>query len=209
MAVYRFRVTFEDFDDIHRDIEIKSTQNFEDLHHVIHNSIGFDAAKPASFYMSDDYWKKGKEITTRDLNEEEKSKIALMKKARLCDFIADPHQKIYYLFDFIAMWTFHVELTKIIVNEEIGAGYPRCIKVAGEAPRQYGVTNLGAVPDPEDFDESIAVLDVDELPEGSEGDDGLISADESDVVVGENPETTDDELIDEEGASENEEFGTG
>lgn len=206
MAVYRFRITFEDFDDIHRDIEIKSTQTFEDFHHVIHNSIGFDAAKPASFFMSDDYWKKGKEITTRDLEGDEKSKTALMKKARLCDFIVDPHQKIYYVFDFNAMWTFRIELTKIIVNEEIGAEYPRCIKTIGDAPKQYGVTNLGAIPDPEDFDESLALLDVEDLPEGSEGDDGLVSADETEVVAGESLEAGDDELIDEEGPSENEEF---
>src|SRR5438105_4739913 len=109
MAVYRFRITFEDFDDIQRDIEIKSTQTFEDLHHAIQNSIGFDAAKPSSFYMSDDYWKKGKEITSRELNEEEKSRVTLMSKSRLCDFIADPHQKIYYVFDFNLSWTFRIE----------------------------------------------------------------------------------------------------
>lgn len=206
MAVYRFRVTFEDFDDVHRDIEIKSTQSFEDLHHVIHNSIGFDAASPASFYMSDDYWKKGKEISTRELTEEEKSKVALMKKARLCDFIADPHQKIYYIFDFNAMWTFRIELIKIFVNEEIGAAYPRCVKIIGEAPKQYGVTNLGAVPEPEDFDETLTSLEDEDLPEGTEGDDAIVSVDETEVVAGENLETADDELIDEEGSAEGEEF---
>src|SRR5262249_18722979 len=159
MAVYRFKVAFEDFDDIQRTIEIRSTQNFDDFHHAIHNAIGFDAAHPASFYMSDDYWKKGKEITTRDLKEEEQGKIFFMKNARLCDFIADPHQKIYYVFDFNAMWTFRIELVKIVPDEEIGINYPRCIKVAGEAPKQYGVTNLGVIPDPEDFDESLSPLD--------------------------------------------------
>ena len=113
MAVYRFRVTFEDFDDVHRDIEIKSTQTFEELHQSIHTAIGFDGAKPSSFYMSDDYWKKGKEITNRELKESEKEYVSLMKKARLCDFISDPHQKIYYIFDFTAMWTFRIELVKI------------------------------------------------------------------------------------------------
>ncbi len=208
MAVYRFRVTFEDFDDIHRDIEIKSTQTFEDLHHAIHNSIGFDATNPASFYMSDDYWKKGKEITRRELNETEKPKVALMKKARLCDFIADPHQKIYYLFDFNAVWTFRIELVKIFVNEEIGANYPRCVKVTGEAPKQYGVTNLGAIPEPEDFDENLVALEDEDLPEGTEGDDALVSADDTEVVAGDNLETAepDDELIDEEGPAEGEEF---
>jgi len=206
MAVYRFRVTFEDFDDVHRDIEIKSTQTFEDLHQALHSAIGFDASKPSSFYMSDDYWKKGKEITTRDLKEEEKESIATMKKSRLCDFIADPHQKIYYIFDFNAMWTFHIELIKIIVNEEAGASYPRCVKVIGEAPKQYGITNLGAVPEPEDFDDSISILEEEELPEGTEGEETLVTADDGVEVAGDQLETADDELIDEEGATEGDEF---
>ena len=54
MAIYRFRISFEEFDDIHRDIEIKSIQSFEQLHLAIQESIGFDASKPASFYMSND-----------------------------------------------------------------------------------------------------------------------------------------------------------
>ncbi len=207
MAVYRFRVTFEDFDDIHRDIEIKSTQTFEDFHQSIHQSIGFDGTKPTSFYMSDDYWKKGKEITTRELKDDEKVRVATMKKARLCDFIADPHQKIYYIFDFNAMWTFHIELMKILVNEEAGAAYPRCIKVIGEAPKQFGITNLGAVPEPEDFDESQSLIDMEEeLPEGTEGEEVLVSVDEVGVVPGDDLETADDELIDEEGAAEGDEF---
>ncbi len=205
MAVYRFRITFEDFDDIQRDIEIKSTQTFEELNNSIHTSIGFDASKPASFYMSDDYWKKGKEISSRELKEEEKTSVASMKKARLCDFIADPHQKIYYVFDFASMWTFRIELIKIIVNEEIGANYPRCIKVTGEAPKQYGVTNLGAVPEPEDFDETLISLE-ENLPEGTEGDDPLVSSDGNEVIAGDDLETADDESVDEESAAEGEEF---
>ena len=65
MAIYRFRVTYEDHEDVYRDIEIKSIQTFEDLHHAIQEAIGFDKSKPASFYMSDDYWRKDQEITLR------------------------------------------------------------------------------------------------------------------------------------------------
>jgi predicted double-glycine peptidase len=32
MALYRFRVTFEDYDDVMREIDVKSNQTFEDLH---------------------------------------------------------------------------------------------------------------------------------------------------------------------------------
>jgi hypothetical protein len=150
MAVYRFRVAFEDYDDVVRDIEIRSTQTFEDLHRTIQESIGFDSSKPTSFYMSDDNWKKGQEITNRALNEGDKAKE--MTKARLLDYIADPHQKIYYVFDLPNHWTFHVELVKIQVNVDNSEAYPRCIRKLGEPPKQYGNIIMGPPPQPEDFE---------------------------------------------------------
>lgn len=179
MAVYKFRVTFEEHEDVSRDLEIKSTQSFEDLHSMILTSIGFDQKEPASFYMSDDNWKKGKEIS-RDEKTNGEQKIAVMKKSRLCDFIADPHQKIYYIYDFVNEWTFHVELLKIIVGEEPGVMYPRCVKINGDAPKQHD-TGPKAVPIPEDFvEEEVLVAESTELEEDeAEGEDGeKISLDE-------------------------------
>ena len=42
MAIYKFKITFEDYDEVCREIEIKSNQSFEDLHRAIHAAIGFD-----------------------------------------------------------------------------------------------------------------------------------------------------------------------
>jgi hypothetical protein len=167
MAVYKFRVTFEDHEDVSRDLEIKSTQTFEDLHSAILSSVGFDSKELASFYMSDDNWKKGKEITLADMSDGEK-KIPMMKKSRLCDFIADPHQKIYYVYDYVNEWAFHVELLKIIVSEDAGALYPRCVKVNGEAPKQHD-TLPKVVPVPEDFIETEVYVEESSEPETEEG----------------------------------------
>jgi hypothetical protein len=185
MAIYRFRVTFEDYDDVYRDIEVRSNQTFEDLHHAIQSAIGFDASKPASFYMSNDNWTKGREITSRELSEEQAAQIASLRKARLCDYIADPHQKIYYLFDFSSKWAFHTELTKISKTEEPGADYPRCIKSAGEAPKQYGINQAGPLPVPEDFDPDVddMLLDEDEdEPNDIESETDVATEDEAKTI---------------------------
>jgi hypothetical protein len=217
MATYRFRVTFEDYDDVSRDIEIRSTQTFEDFHHAIHSSIGFDASKPASFYMSDDNWKKGREITSKDISEEDESNIHSVRKARLCDYIIDPHQKIYYIFDFSSPWTFRIELIKINREEEVNASYPRCIKAVGEAPKQYQTINIATLPVPEDFDgladleedeeveetDELAV-EVSELPEGEEKDTFLATTDE-DTPAGDF-ETADEDAIDDEAPEKEDDF---
>lgn len=215
MATYRFRITFEDHDDVSRDIEIRSTQTFEELHHAIHNAIGFDGSKTSSFFMSDDNWKKGKEITSRDLKKDENEKAIPMKKSRLCDTIIDPHQKIYYTFDPSSPWTFRIELVKINREEDPFAVYPRTIKSNGEAPKQYQTSNIAAIPVPEDFDLSIdddleedieteeLEVEVSELPEGEEKDTFLKADDDS---GDDDFQTADEDAIDDEGLQEKDDF---
>lgn len=137
MAVYKFRVSFEDYDDIHRDIEIKSNQTFADFHKAIHKSIGFDGNTSSSFYMSNDYWHKGEEITLLE-SSKKNDKVSLMETSVLKNFIIDPHQKIYYIFNLDKPWTFQIELIKITINEDAKIDYPVCVKSLGEAPKQFG-----------------------------------------------------------------------
>lgn len=136
-VVYRFRVTFEDYDEVHRDIEIKSTQTFLEMHQTIQSSIGFDNQKPASFFMSNDNWMKGQEISLSDKKDKDGHSTKLMENSRLCDFIADPHQKILYLSDYEANWNFMIELVKIIPQGDATRTYPVCVKSIGDAPKQY------------------------------------------------------------------------
>src|ERR1700749_4988016 len=137
MALYRFRVTFEDYDDVTREIDIKSNQNFEDLHKAIHQSTGYNPEFSSSFYISNDQWIKGEEITYLPNQKRIDRGIALMEKVKLSSRIDDPDQKFYYTFNFDRPFDFHVELMKIILDETPGVTYPAIIKSVGEAPRQF------------------------------------------------------------------------
>ena len=123
MAIYKFKITFEDYDEVSREIEIKSNQTFEDFHRAIHQSIGFDGKANSSFYMSNDQWHKGKEITLNEVNIKD-AKTVLMEKSVLKNFIIDPHQKIYYIFNLEKPWTFYIQLMKITINEDPSLNYP-------------------------------------------------------------------------------------
>lgn len=214
MAIYRFRITFEDYDDVTRDIEIRPTQTFDDLHIAIQESIGFDASQPASFYMSDMYWKKGKEITSRTLSDEESEKVLTMSKTRLCDSIIDPHQKMLYQFDPNNLWPFYVELVKILPTEELVAVYPRCVREVNEAPKQYGSTTPLVVPvdefdedeldeDDSDLEEEIIGTDAEDIPEGEERPADYIDVtDDSDSEM----ETADEDSMDDDSSPDTEEY---
>lgn len=169
-VVYRFRITFEDYDEVTRDIDIKSTQYFSDLHQAIQSAIGFDNTKSASFYMSNDHWLKGQEISTEPRTDREGNKSLLMHEARLCDFIVDPHQKIYYTSDWDANWTFRIELVKIVPQGDQAKSYPLCVKSNGDAPKQYLIVpniKISAV-EVDEFDKLISADDDDAAPEESD-----------------------------------------
>ncbi len=143
MAVYRFRVSFEDYDDIERDIDIKSNQTFEDLHRAIHQSTGYQIEASSSFYVSNDQWIKNEEIAFLPNQRKVNNGVALMSNSKLSSFIDDPHQKFYYSYNFDRPFDFHVELVKILLNDEAGKTYPCVSRSLGEAPK---ITGSGIIP---------------------------------------------------------------
>lgn len=152
MAIYRFKVSFEDYDDVIREIDIKSTQTFEDLHLAIHRTTGYNPEKSSSFYVSNDHWIKAEEIAFLPNQRKSDAGVALMTGTKLHKFIDDPHQKFYYTYNFERPYDFHVELIKIL-DEEKGKEYPNLVRSAGEAPRPPGSVIIPTEADEEgDFD---------------------------------------------------------
>lgn len=145
MAIYRFRITFEDFDEVVREIDIKSNQTFEDLHKAFHRTTGYTAEKSSSFFVSTDNWIKGDEIAYLPNQRKIDRGIALMESSRLSSFIEDPHQKFYYIYNFDRPFDFHVELIKIILETDPNIEYPFLVKSTGEAPKIIDKNNFGTV----------------------------------------------------------------
>lgn len=170
MAIYRFRISFEDFDEVSREIDIKTNQTFEDLHRAFHRSTGYNADKSSSFYVSTDNWIKGDEIAILPNQRKIDNGVALMEKSKLSNFIEDPHQKFYYIYDFERPFDFHVELIKIILENDPNIEYPYVVKSIGEAPKIIDKNNIGsftggAVAASSDFD---FLNEMDFVPEDTE-----------------------------------------
>ncbi|MEK6617023.1 MAG: hypothetical protein AABZ32_13130 [Bacteroidota bacterium] len=79
--IYRFRVAYEEHEDVYRDIDIKASQTFRDLHDIIQQAISFDNSKSYSFFISDDYWRREQEIPL-ELKHDEKEKKKKRKKEK-------------------------------------------------------------------------------------------------------------------------------
>ena len=107
--VYRFRVILDNDsdDDVFRDLEIFETDTFEDLHNIINQSFGFDGAEMASFYVSDDTWNQGEEISLFDVSDSSNN-VKLMNETIIKDIVHEAQTKLIYVYDFFNMWTFYV-----------------------------------------------------------------------------------------------------
>jgi len=159
--IYRFRAILdhENKEDIFRDIEIRKTDTFEDLHNVLTQSFGFDGSEMASFYVSNDEWHQGQEIALFDMGQNED--IRMMNETIIEDLLDEDNTKLIYIYDFLNMWTFFVELAEIVEEAE-STDYPNLMFVQGQVPDEAPIKTFEAENDDDAFNEFDDDLDVDD-----------------------------------------------
>lgn len=136
MAGLKFRVLLdsEKESEIFRDILIKDSDHFESFYKAIILSFRFTGDQMASFYVSNDNWDKGHEISLLDMTYDDDSvdsPAAVMKNAVIKDFLEEPDQKFILVYDFLRMWIFLIEL---IGYEKEGPEIPQVVMSVGMAP---------------------------------------------------------------------------
>lgn len=197
--IYRFKVWFEDIEDVVRWIDIKPSHTFLDFHNIIQEAIGFDKKEPSSFFISDDKWRKLFEVRLDDMGDQEDDSSApsiLMKDARLRDYINDPHQRFVYITDYMAMWTLFCEM-QTIADEAPKKEYPLVYRSEGKAPRQREDSRFKMLDDNE-FDalaaKILAAKTGKNIMEGAEEELVADEEDEDELGLKEFGEGTDDDF---------------
>ncbi len=142
MAVLKFRAYYEEDDSIYRDIVIKHTQTFQDLHNAILKAFEFDNKHQATFYRSNDNWQRGREISLQKYDKPYKVEPLLMSETTIGSEIKDPNQKFIYTYDFVKGWTFLIELINVSKEENPKTTYPSTARAEGIGPAQYGTKSL-------------------------------------------------------------------
>lgn len=162
--IYKIRIILDAKDDIFRDIEIDASSSMEEFHNTISQSFGFLGNEMASFYTCNEEWKQDEEIALFDMSESG-TEVRLMNENFLESVLTKQTPKLIYVYDFLNMWTFFVELADIVENEP-GISYPNILFSFGELPENPPEKNFEADPDPTlDFDdthENYEDLDFDE-----------------------------------------------
>ena len=142
MAILKFRVYFEEDESVYRDVAIRHTQTFKDLHDIILKSYEFDNKHKATFFRSNDHWLRGREISLEAYDKEYKAPPLIMGETTIGSEIRDPNQRFIYLYDFNKNWGFLVELINVSKEENPKLTYPAVVRTEGIAPSQYGTKGL-------------------------------------------------------------------
>lgn len=171
--IFKFRVIIDTEQDVFRDIEIETAATFEKLHAAILDAFDFEAGEMASFYMSNESWEKGLEIPLMDMAGD----AALsMKSTTLLEMVSKPSDKILYIYDFMRMWIFYVELMEV-KKDKPSTIYPRVALAYGDAPSQDSkeMDLFGSEFSEEEFNEMHGDVNDDA---DDEGEDDMFDADE-------------------------------
>ncbi len=129
--MYKVRAILDVDEDVIRTIVFNENLSLEKLHFDIAKAFGFDGSEMASFYKSDDEWNQGLEIPLFNMAEagEELSMASCITK----DMLEKQNDKLIYVYDFLQMWTFYIELIDSS-SEEVSE--TKTILSVGEMPKE-------------------------------------------------------------------------
>jgi hypothetical protein len=138
MTGLKFRVLLDtdQNQEIFRDILVDKDHTFENFYQEIMRSFQFEGNQMASFYVSNENWDKGHEISWMDLSygEDEPTEIpSVMATSAISKFLEEPDQKFILVYDFMRMWIFLVEL---ISSNENSPENPTTVLSVGIAPSE-------------------------------------------------------------------------
>lgn len=160
--MYKIRVILDTPEDVIRTILVDNSTNLESLHFAIAKSFGFDGKEMASFYRTHHEWNQGEEIPL--FNMSEAGEGISMQNCFIRKTLPSVQDKLIYVYDFLSMWTFYVEVIEI--SFESSTDLPKTILSVGEVPseapeKEFVAEDFGNELDDEFKDEFDSLEDFD------------------------------------------------
>ena len=171
--IYKFRMISGDEKAFLRDYEIDSNQTFLDLHKIIQENLKYDSTQLASFFLADDSWNKGLELTLIDMDNDGGLAAIPMDSVKVREIIKERKERLLYVYDLFTDNSFFIELMDIF-PPDCTVSYPVCTASIGEPPLQSSEQTDSSIPVNDDYavDDLFDDFDAEEYDFGSEGFDG-------------------------------------
>lgn len=151
----------DEVDGFLRELKIDSDATFLDLNKAVLESCGYPDDQMTSFYICDDEWERGQQITREDMGVGDADEdIYVMEDTRLSELVEDEGQHLEFVFDPFADRSFFIDVKEVIPGETL-KNYV-ITRAKGSAPKQIAEMDLdlsslktkkiGASPMPTDED---------------------------------------------------------
>ena len=165
--LFRIKFISDEVEGFIREIVIDSEATFLQLNKIVLASCNYPDDQMTSFYICDEEWERGLQITREDMGTtSEDEDVLIMEKTRLSEFIEDVGQNLQFVFDPFSDRAFYMTVKETILgkqNEE-----PEVVRSVGKAPKQI-----------EDLDFSLPTMTKGDFDGESFEEDSLFSDDAS------------------------------
>ncbi|CAM1349513.1 IS1096 element passenger TnpR family protein [Tenacibaculum crassostreae] len=146
--MYKVRVILDTKEDVIRTLKVNEKASLENLHFDIAKAFGFDGQEMASFYRTDEDWNQGEEIPL--FNMAEAGEGTSMATCILNETLPEVNDKLIYVYDFLQMWTFYVE---VIEESDETIAEAKTILEIGQIPEEAPEKEFKAEDISSDLDE--------------------------------------------------------
>lgn len=136
MPLFRFRISWEEDDNIYRDIILISGQTFAVFQEAILKAFEFTKAAPASFFESNERWAAGREISSEVLSNKKGAPALSSVKTPVSALVNQPEKRFVFRYFSDKEWHFYITLIALTDNEVEEKAYPLLIKSEGLAPHK-------------------------------------------------------------------------
>jgi len=171
--IYKFRMISGEEKAFLRDFEIDSNQTFFDFHKLIQSNLKYDSNQLASFFLADDEWNKGLELTLLDMENDGGLAAIPMDSVKIKEILKEKKERLLYVYDIFNDNLFFIELMDVY-PPDCKLNYPYCSASVGDAPPQTDFQNTSqdsAFVDSE-IDDIFDEFNSEDTEFGSEGFDG-------------------------------------
>lgn len=132
----RFKIKFisDEVEGFLREIEINDDASFLDLNQVVLKACDYPDDQMTSFFLCNDEWERGVQVTREDMMAGESEDIYVMEDTRLSEFIEDEGQHLEFVFDPFNDRFFYMTVRAILSGE--GQSIFDIVRSKGDAPAQ-------------------------------------------------------------------------
>lgn len=139
--IYKINFMSEEVDNFKLTFEASSEATFLDLHKVILEAVGYPDDQMTSFFMCNENWEKGQEVTLIEMGDTFDYDNMTMEETHLDELLYEQKQRMLYVFDPMFDRSFFGSLAKIDGGDMDGV---RLVEMKGKAPQQLQTEDTAA-----------------------------------------------------------------